>query len=85
MFWGVCLFVRQQDYLQTNERIRMKLLLEVCLGPRNNLTNFGHYPDYDLDPLSDPHPDPIYNHFAKDDSVVSVTPIHCCAVEACSP
>ena len=45
----VFLSVRKQDYLQSNERIHMKLLPEVCLGPRNNLFLFGDDPDYDLD------------------------------------
>ena len=33
------LSVRQYDYLQSNEWICMKLLSEVCLGPRNNPLN----------------------------------------------
>ena len=29
-------FIFQQDYLQSNERIYIKLLPEVCLGPWHN-------------------------------------------------
>ena len=36
----VCLSVRPSDYLQSNERIRMTCLPEVCLGPRTEPLNF---------------------------------------------
>ena len=43
----VCLFVCPQDDLQSNKRVDMKLLPELCLGPRNNLLILGDDPDYD--------------------------------------
>ena len=52
-FWSylfICLFVRQQDYLQTIEQICKKLLPDVWLRPRNNPFHFGDDPDYDPDP-----------------------------------
>ena len=52
----VCLYilqsVRHQDYLQSNEQIRMKLLSDVCLGPRKNSLSFDDNLDFDLDPGS---------------------------------
>ena len=44
----VCLFVRQQDYLKSNERICVKLLPKVCLGPLI-FHNFVDDPHYDSD------------------------------------
>ena len=38
---SVSLVVCPQAYLQSNERIRMRLLPDVCLGPRNNPLHFG--------------------------------------------
>ena len=46
------LSVRQQDYLQSNERICMTPSPEVCIGPRNNSLILGDDPD----PKSDPDP-----------------------------
>ena len=47
----VCLFVRQQDCLQSNERGSMhELSSEMYLGPRNNLVHIRDDPDYDPDP-----------------------------------
>ena len=47
----VCLFVRlsvrQQDYLESNKRICMKLLPELFLGPSSNPLNFGDELDCD--------------------------------------
>ena len=43
----VCVFVCTQDYLQSNEQIRINLLPEVWLWTRNNPLNFGGDPDYD--------------------------------------
>ena len=43
----VCLPVRPSDYLNSNERICMTLLPEVCLGPRTNTLNSGDDPAYD--------------------------------------
>ena len=52
--WFVSLSVnpkRQQDYLHiySNERICMKLVQDVCLGPRHNPLHFGDDRDYDMD------------------------------------
>ena len=35
-------------HLQSNGWIRMTLLPEVCLGPRNNLLHFGDDPEYEI-------------------------------------
>ena len=47
----VCLSVRHQDYF-SDERISMKLLKEVFLGPRNKNILFVKDPDCDLNPRS---------------------------------
>ena len=47
---SVCLSIGLSNYLKHNERICMKLFLDVCLGPRNNGLDFGDDPDYDQDP-----------------------------------
>ena len=70
----VCLSVRRQDFLQSNERICMKFSPELCLWPGNNSFHFGDDTDY--------VPDHMHKHFAKKDSVVSVYP--CCVAEVCS-
>ena len=52
-----CLSVRPSDYLNSNARNCMKVLSEVCLGPKNNPLDFVleiHDPDYDANPGSDP-------------------------------
>ena len=54
MFMLVCLSIilLAQVYLQSKERICMKLLPEVCLQPRNNPLHFGDDLDYNLNPGS---------------------------------
>ena len=42
----VCLSVCHQDYLQSKEQICIKLLPEVCLGPRNKQLHFVDDPNY---------------------------------------
>ena len=50
----VCLFVvSQQEYLQSNDRICMKLLQEMCFWSRNHPLHFRNDPDYDQDPGSE--------------------------------
>ena len=62
-FGRVCLFVclsaRPSNYVKSNERICMKLLPEVCLGPRNNPLDFGNDPDYGPDRTN------LYETFTK--------------------
>ena len=46
----VRLFVCQQDYIQSNERIYIKLSPEKCLRPRNNPLHFWDDAGYDQHP-----------------------------------
>ena len=47
----VCLSVLGITYqVPSNEQFCIKLLPEVCLGPKNNRFNYGDDPDYDPDP-----------------------------------
>ena len=46
-----CLSVLGITYqVPSNEQFCIKLLPEVCLGPKNNRLNYGDDPDYDPDP-----------------------------------
>ena len=44
---SVCLSIRKQSYLKSNERICIKMLPEVALGPRTNPLYFVDDPNYD--------------------------------------
>ena len=56
---SVLLPVREQDYLQSNERICMKRLLEVFLGPRNSKFNMRDDQNQDQIQDSDFAPDRV--------------------------
>ena len=45
----VVLACQSAGLLQSHEYICMKFLPGVCLRPKNNPSNFGDDPDYDLD------------------------------------
>ena len=47
VMFSVLLVCLSPDYSKSNEQICIKLLPEVCSGPRNNLLNSEDHSDYD--------------------------------------
>ena len=73
-----CFFsVRWQHHIQSKKRICIKLLP----GLRKKPFHYGDDPDYDPNSYPDADRIGLHNHFAKKDSVASVT--LCCAAEVC--